>query len=591
MASFRAIRCPRFVFRRVRRLSAVLFSLAVFCFGRVTPTAMADADKKPGVPAESKTTVTLNDDAVLPSHGSAAGVWAFLHSERGPQMLLLGHPETASGSCWRAVLQLDGGDRMRLRFPVPRQRGSLQLRTVGLPIDASTSGEAVVRVGEPDAAGDPLCQARVSLETVELSSPTIDGPASLSIDVVADAGPVALRLERIAWKTETETVPICFDPAHRPWSLDPTACSPNMRSTLVAALIEWDWRMQDGIGTPHEACTFVEAIRKRIPQIDQLADNLLAAGVNLADLPERWGTLKAKIAAGCPDASCDSESDWREMHRIRRAMVLRNPLFDVGPLVFVKHVPSVMSHQLTQVYGYAARPGGGVFVLDEPGRSMSVRSLTQHQFPPGNFMHTEVSFDGKRIYFAFCEADRSPGQWRDPETMDRHYQIYEMSARGTTIEKLTDGSFDHFNPTCLPNGSLLLVSTRRGGYHRCGSGPCYVYTLTALDPTGSLDGGSFIYPLSFHETNEWDPSVLNDGRILYTRWDYVDRDAVYYQNLWTIRPDGTDAHRLLRQSHVLSNRNLGIPRHPRQRQSRCHCRSAPWHECRVGHLARHNHGY
>ena len=88
--------------------------------------------------------------------------------------------------------------------------------TVGLRIDASTSGEAVVRVGDPDAAGDPLCQARVSLETVELSSPTIDGRASLSIDVVADAGPVALRLERIAWKTETETVPICFDPARVP---------------------------------------------------------------------------------------------------------------------------------------------------------------------------------------------------------------------------------------------------------------------------------------------------------------------------------------------------------------------------------------
>ncbi len=585
MACQCAIRFRRFDIWRTLRLSAVVFAAAAFSFAQTTPTAIAGADEKSSVSAESKTTVTLNDDAVLPSHGSAAGVWAFLHSETGPQMLLLGHPEPASGSCYRVVLQLDDGDRVQLRFPVPRRRGSLQLRAVGLPIDASTSGEAVVRVGKPDATGEPLCQARMSSETVALFSPTIDGPASLSIEVVADAGPVALQLERIVWKTEAETLPICLDPVRRPWSLDPTACSPNMRPALVAALIEWDWRMQDGIGTPREPRTFVDAIRKRIPQIDKLADNLLGADVDLADLSERWGSLKAKIAAGPQDASGEWESYWREMHQIRRAMVLRNPLFDVGPLVFVKHVPSAMSHQLTQVYGYAARPGGGLFVLDEPGRSMSVRSLTEHHFPPGNFMHSEVSFDGKRIYFAFCEADRSPGRWRDPDTMDRHYHIYEMSVGGTMIERLTDGSFDHFNPTCLPNGKLMLVSTRRGGYHRCGGGPCYVYTLTVLDPTGSPDGGSLIYPVSFHETNEWDPSALNDGRILYTRWDYVDRDAVYYQNLWTIRPDGTDVRALLRQPHIFSHRNLGIPRRAWQQQSGCHCRSAPWHECRVGHPA------
>ena len=46
--------------------------------------------------------------------------------------------------------------------------------------------------------------------------------------------------------------------------------------------------------------------------------------------------------------------------------------------------------------------------------------------------------------------------------------------------------------------------------------------------------------ISFHETHEWDPAVLNDGRIIYTRWDYVDRNAVHYQQLWSVRPDGSD---------------------------------------------------
>jgi hypothetical protein len=48
------------------------------------------------------------------------------------------------------------------------------------------------------------------------------------------------------------------------------------------------------------------------------------------------------------------------------------------------------------------------------------------------------------------------------------------------------------------------------------------------------------HSISFHETHEWDPCLLNDGRVIYTRWDYVDRNAVYYENLWSARPDGSN---------------------------------------------------
>jgi len=57
--------------------------------------------------------------------------------------------------------------------------------------------------------------------------------------------------------------------------------------------------------------------------------------------------------------------------------------------------------------------------------------------------------------------------------------------------------------------------------------------------TANADG-SDVRLISFHETHEWDPAVLNDGRVIYTRWDYVDRHAVFYQQLWSVRPDGSD---------------------------------------------------
>jgi hypothetical protein len=57
--------------------------------------------------------------------------------------------------------------------------------------------------------------------------------------------------------------------------------------------------------------------------------------------------------------------------------------------------------------------------------------------------------------------------------------------------------------------------------------------------TANTDG-SDPRPISYHETHEWDPALLNDGRVIYTRWDYVDRHAVHYQQLWACRPDGSN---------------------------------------------------
>ena len=322
---------------------------------------------------------------------------------------------------------------------------------------------------------------------------------------------------------------IPLDPVRRPWSFGPTECSPNFHPVIEAALIEHDWRLQDGIDTPLEARTYTQAIQKMIPAMESLFNELADSDVHVDYLQRKFEDLKK---TGFSDYQ-----RWLDLHVVRRQLVLHNPLFQTGPLVFAKHVPSAMSHQLTQTYGYAARPGGGIFVLDEPGTSMRVRSLTDNQLPMGSFAHPEVRFDGQKIYFAYCEVNESPHYWRAPGVMERRYHLYEMNADGTGLRQLTEGESDNFNPTCLPDGNLVYISTLRGGFHRCGAGPCYVYTLTTMNLTG---GDPNPRPISFHETNEWDPAVLNDGRIIYTRWDYVDRDAVFYQQLWNVRQDGSN---------------------------------------------------
>ena len=324
-----------------------------------------------------------------------------------------------------------------------------------------------------------------------------------------------------------------LDPERRPWSFAPVDCSPELQPEIEQALVEHDWRMQDGIDTPLEQRTYEQAIRRMLPQMESLIKDLADSGVAVDVYQDRLKEWKRQTTF--------DEPQWAALHRLRRDLVLANPLFDVGPMVFAKHVPSTMSHQLTQTYGYTARPGGGLFVLEKPGVSMQTTSLTD-KLPEGSYAHPEVRYDGQKIYFAFCEVNESPHAWRDPNAMNRWYHLYEMNVDGTGLQKLTDGEYDDFNPTCLPDGKLVFISTRRGGFHRCGAGPCYVYTLATMDPDAmdSNNAKASPKPISFHETNEWDPSILPDGRILYTRWDYVDRDAVFYQQLWSARQDGTN---------------------------------------------------
>jgi hypothetical protein len=345
---------------------------------------------------------------------------------------------------------------------------------------------------------------------------------------------VLWRNLRVTVGQQSFDVPIA-PPARKDWPL-PAPELPPLRPAVEQALIEWDWRMQDGIGTERNPAPYAAAIEKTLKRGDELTRDLQAAGAGLAQQASQWQKLHEEWTQLTGDPKADEakwESLWRRVHEARRRMAFANPLAKTGPLLFVKQVPSVFSHQLTQYYGACAKPGGGVFVLDKPGESMAARQLAAGQLPVGSYQHPELACDGKRVLFSFCATPSAPPN--RTTHLDRFYHLYEMNADGSGLRQLTSGPYDDFSPRYLPDGRIIFISTRRGGFHRCGAGPCPVYTLAIANPDGSDP-----HPVSYHETHEWDPAVLGDGRVIYTRWDYVDRNAVHYQQLWTVRPDGSD---------------------------------------------------
>ncbi|MHC4745222.1 MAG: HzsA-related protein, partial [Planctomycetota bacterium] len=241
---------------------------------------------------------------------------------------------------------------------------------------------------------------------------------------------------------------------------------------------------------------------------------------------------------------------YLDARRIARRIAFCNPLLDFDKILFIKRHDSVgVFHMCDQYYGCNARPGGGIFVLSDPfGDNPRLTNVLENSvvekgrlkgdnLSTGAFLSPELSYDGKTILFAYTQAkayEKHRGKEAYEWGPEISYHIFKVNTDGTGLVQLTDGDSDDFDPCFLPNGRIVFITERRGGYLRCGR-HCPVYTMYSMEPDGSD-----IICISFHETHEWQPSVDNDGMLVYTRWDYVDRDTNIAHHIWSSFPDGRD---------------------------------------------------
>ena len=242
---------------------------------------------------------------------------------------------------------------------------------------------------------------------------------------------------------------------------------------------------------------------------------------------------------------------------IRRQLVFQNPLLDFDDMLFVvrgtyagsiRSNPQTMDmqggHFVNQYFGFNALPGGGLFVTRgwKNGTPIVTNLLEQATVQNGRlqgkklnfgaFCTPDVDFDGKRISFSWC--GNQDHQLIFSKT--RLWHVFTINSDGSNLVQLTDGAFDDFDSCWLPNGRLAFISERRGGYIRCFSG----LVVPQFSLFSMKDDGSDIFPLSYYETSEWNPTVNNDGKIVYTRWDYTDRENCLGSRFWICGPDGTD---------------------------------------------------
>jgi len=142
--------------------------------------------------------------------------------------------------------------------------------------------------------------------------------------------------------------------------------------------------------------------------------------------------------------------------------------------------------------------------------------------PNGVIRDPAVSYDGKTIVFAWKKSDRLDD-----------YHLYDYNIGTGEIRQLTFGlGYADYEPCILPDGDIVFNSTRCVQIVDCWW--TEVSNLYRCDKDGR-----FLRRLSYDQVHTNYPSILEDGRIVYTRWDYNDRGQLYPQGLFQMNPDGT----------------------------------------------------
>ncbi|MCL2105174.1 MAG: hypothetical protein FWH21_09035 [Kiritimatiellaeota bacterium] len=184
-------------------------------------------------------------------------------------------------------------------------------------------------------------------------------------------------------------------------------------------------------------------------------------------------------------------------------------------IVLIQRRPLNPSH----VYTYhveGLEKGGGLYAL-ALGDGALRRIVDASE---GIILDCQISYDGKQILFS----------WK--RTMDAPFEIWRINADGGGLEKVIADASNNMNACWLPDGGIAFMSDRK---------PAFAYCWTSTSPVlyrADGDGGNVVR-LSANYLTDFTPSVMTDGRILFSRWEYVDRPAIPIQSLWAINPDGT----------------------------------------------------
>ena len=281
---------------------------------------------------------------------------------------------------------------------------------------------------------------------------------------------------------------------------------------------------------------------------------------------KQLAALEAKQAAADKASPEQLQETHDALTALQQEAMLAHPAMRFDKLLFLRQPHLGASIYTWHRTGKAGNPNANLCVLSPVAPDGKVTELVP-ELKGGAFGRFDLSFDATRIVFCYSktgnyriyeiEIDPAkgvmvPGSLRQL-TFDVDIQAENVKLYGPHAKCGGDG-YQDIDPIYLPNGKIMFASSRSRRAVLCA--PQTSTTLHVMDADGKN-----MRCISAGQVNELAPCLLDDGRVAYTRWEYIDKGFGNAQSLWAVRPDGSGSdhihkNMLVRPGAMLHVRNV-----------------------------------
>ncbi|MEI7732354.1 MAG: SUMF1/EgtB/PvdO family nonheme iron enzyme [Verrucomicrobiota bacterium] len=243
-----------------------------------------------------------------------------------------------------------------------------------------------------------------------------------------------------------------------------------------------------------------EMFRERHPKAESGLRQIAGAETTVAAL---WPL----VLENKPEALAAVLRAGQMLTALQADLLLDTPLLGFGRLLLVKGQAGFSSN-----WGGPNRLGNELIVLS-PVRPDGKQTTVYK----GAVSDMDLHWDGNRLLFS------------DGNT------LREMNVDGTGLRQVSaaDPPVSHYDGCYLPNGKIVCASAACEQAVPC-TGGGGVGNLHILDADGKNERR-----VTYDQDHDWNPVVLNDGRVLYTRWEYTDLPHYFSRLLFRMNPDGS----------------------------------------------------
>lgn len=235
------------------------------------------------------------------------------------------------------------------------------------------------------------------------------------------------------------------------------------------------------------------------------------------------------------------EAQGAELHaefaKLQREALLDNPELDFDSILYIRRNPNQLGLPENYNSNSVLPPTG----YDDELRRYNLRtgeSTLVWKSPNGEFVgDLELYYDASKVMFSSPDPDAN-NRWRlwelkladDPDEQAKN--VPEL------LPLINDADVDNYDACYLPDDRVVFCSTANMTGVPCINGSGHVCNLYSKE----LDGT--IRQLTLEQDHDWNPVVLNNGRVMYLRWEYVDLPHAFSRIMFHMNPDGTNQSEL-----------------------------------------------